>query len=65
MSDKIKDTLMDISLAMSEGDSFVKILWFLNDLEQRAEKDDVPAQRVLEVVKQFKKLCDIGIAGRT
>ena len=53
----ITKQLADISAIMYDGVDFVKIRFFMEDMEKRAQTGDDAAQQLCDIVINFHKLC--------
>lgn len=61
MTEKTKkalDNILDCFGGADGGASFVRLKWFLEDLDERQETDPV-AEQILEVMFRFSRLIDV------
>lgn len=56
---KITKTMAKISEAMADGYKFTKIRFALEDLQDRADKGDEAAKKLVELVYQFDRLLKV------
>ncbi len=52
----ILERIIDVFVGSDGGVAFVKLRFFLEDLEKQAVDGDASAQQIIEVVKQFDRL---------
>lgn len=53
---QVLERIVNVFAGYDGGVSFVKLRFFLEDLERQANDGDKPAQQIIEVVNQFDRL---------